>query len=46
MLPLRRSIEYKARVRFYASVLAERYRSEIADVFLTNEPLAKAYTEH
>jgi hypothetical protein len=31
---LKRSSEYKARVRSYALGLAERYRPEIADVFL------------
>ena len=34
MLPLKRSEEYKSRVRHYARNLAERYRPEIADVFL------------
>ncbi len=33
-LPLKRSGEYKTRVRKYASDLAERYRPEIADLFL------------
>ena len=33
-LPLKRSSEYKARVRSYALGLAERYRPEIADAFL------------
>jgi hypothetical protein len=33
-LPLKRSDEYKARVRKYAFDLAERYRPEIADLFL------------
>jgi len=32
--PLKRSSEYKARVKAYAAGLAERYRPEIADVFL------------
>ena len=32
--PLKRSSEYKARVRAYALGLAERYRLEIADAFL------------
>lgn len=36
MLALRRSSEYKARVRFYATELAKMYRPEIADVFLAN----------
>jgi hypothetical protein len=34
MLPLKRSEEYKSRVRSYAKNLVERYRPEIADVFL------------
>lgn len=33
--PLKRSSEYKARVRSYALGLAERYRPEVAGVFLT-----------
>lgn len=32
--PLKRSGEYKAKVKSYAMRLAERYRPEIADVFL------------
>jgi hypothetical protein len=32
--PLKRSSEYKTRVKKYATGLAERYRPEIADVFL------------
>jgi hypothetical protein len=32
--PLKRSSEYKSRVRSYALGLADRYRPEIADVFL------------
>ncbi|MCF6179321.1 MAG: hypothetical protein L3J63_08040 [Geopsychrobacter sp.] len=32
--PLKRSLEYKARVRDYARGLAQRYRPEISDVFL------------
>lgn len=32
--PLKRSSEYKARVKKYATELAVRYRLEIADVFL------------
>jgi hypothetical protein len=32
--PLKRSSEYKARVKAYAEGLAERYRPEIGDVFL------------
>lgn len=33
-LPLKRSWEYRDRVRFYAQGLADRYRTEIADAFL------------
>ena len=40
--PLKRSSEYKTRVRSYALGLAERYRSEIADVFLTRIEEAEA----
>lgn len=32
--PLKRSLEYQARVRRYAANLAERYRVEVADAFL------------
>ena len=32
--PLKRSDEYKSRIRKYAKALATRYRVEIADVFL------------
>jgi hypothetical protein len=32
--PLKRSTEYKTRVKAYAIGLSERYRPEIADVFL------------
>lgn len=34
VLPLKRSDEYKSRVRIYAKGLVKRYRVEIADVFL------------
>lgn len=34
--PLKRSSEYKVRIKAYAAGLAERYRPEIADVFLAN----------
>ena len=34
--PLNRSNEYKSRVRKYANELANRYRVEIADVFLSS----------
>jgi hypothetical protein len=33
-LPLKRSLEYKSRIKVYARGLAKRYRPEIADVFL------------
>lgn len=36
MLPLKRSAEYKARVKLYAAELAKLYRPEIADVFLAS----------
>ncbi|ANA39859.1 hypothetical protein A2G06_05345 [Geobacter anodireducens] len=32
--PLKRSLEYQARVRRYAENLAERYRVEVAEMFL------------
>lgn len=32
--PLKRSLEYQARVRMYAENLAERYRVEVAEAFL------------
>ncbi len=32
--PLKRSLEYQARVRRYAENLAERYRVEVAEAFL------------
>ncbi|QVW34280.1 hypothetical protein KIP69_11830 [Geobacter sulfurreducens] len=32
--PLKRSLEYQARVRRYAENLAERYRVEVAETFL------------
>jgi hypothetical protein len=41
-LPLRRSPEYKSRVRTYALGLADRYRPEIADAFLTRVKQAEA----
>lgn len=41
--PLKRSSEYKARVKAYAIGLAERYRPEIADVFLSNVEEAEAH---
>ena len=40
--PLKRSDEYKARVRSYALGLAERYRPEIAEVFLARVEAAEA----
>lgn len=39
---LKRSGEYKARIRAYALGLAQRYRPEIADVFLTRVEEAEA----
>ncbi len=33
--PLKRSLEYQSRVRHYAGNLAERYRIEVADAFLS-----------
>lgn len=40
--PLKRSSEYKTRVKAYAAGLAERYRPEIADVFLASIEEAEA----
>ena len=40
--PLKRSSEYKARVKAYALGLAERYRPEIADAFLVRVEEAEA----
>lgn len=40
--PLKRSSEYKSRVKLYAQGLAERYRLEIADVFLSKVEAAEA----
>lgn len=40
-LPLKRSPEYQARVRSYATRLAERYRPEIAEVFLDSVKAAE-----
>ena len=40
--PLKRSSEYKARIKTYAVGLAERYRPEIADVFLARVEEAEA----
>ena len=42
MRPLKRSEEYKSRVRSYAINLAKRYRPEIADVFLEKVKEAEA----
>ena len=42
MLPLKRSAEYKSRVRSYARNLAERYRPEVADVFLESVKKAES----
>jgi len=41
--PLKRSSEYKARVRAYAVGLAERYRPEIADAFLERVKIAEIF---
>lgn len=41
--PLKRSLEYQARVRFYAKNLAERYRLEVADSFLTRIEAAEKF---
>jgi hypothetical protein len=41
--PLKRSGEYKAGVRAYALGLAQRYRPEIADVFLAKVEEAEAF---
>ena len=41
-LPLKRSSEYKSRVKSYALGLVERYRPEIADVFLVRVEKAEA----
>ena len=40
--PLKRSSEYKSRVKSYALGLAERYRPEIADAFLSRVEEAEA----
>ena len=40
--PLKRSSEYKSRVKSYALGLAERYSLEIADAFLTRVQEAEA----
>lgn len=39
---IKRSCEYKAKVKAYALGLAERYRPEIADVFLESVEAAEA----
>lgn len=41
--PLKRSLEYQARVRLYARNLAERYRIEIADAFLDRIEAAEKF---
>jgi len=41
--PLKRSLEYQSRVRYYAENLAERYRVEIADVFLARIEAAEKF---
>ncbi len=40
--PLKRSSEYKIRIKAYATGLAERYRPEIADVLLASVSEAEA----
>lgn len=42
-LPLKRSLEYQSRVRLYAGNLAERYRIEVADVFLARIEAAEKF---
>ena len=39
--PLKRSLEYQSRVRHYAEKLAERYRVEVADAFLSHMEAAE-----
>jgi hypothetical protein len=41
--PLKRSLEYQARVRHYAATLAERYRVEVADAFLSRIEVAETF---
>jgi len=41
-LKLRRSPDYKARVRHYASNLRDRFRAEVGDVFLDDVKKAEA----
>ena len=41
--PLKRSLEYQARVRHYAANLAERYRVEVADAFLSRIEAAEKF---
>lgn len=41
--PLKRSLEYQLRVRRYALNLAERYRIEVADAFLTRIETAEKF---
>lgn len=41
--PLKRSLEYQQRVRHYALNLAERYRLEVADAFLTRIEAAEKF---
>ena len=42
-LPLKRSLEYQSRVRHYAANLAERYRIEVADIFLARIEAAEKF---
>lgn len=41
--PFKRSLEYQSRVRSYAENLAERYRVEVADVFLDRIEAAEKF---
>lgn len=41
--PLKRSLEYQARIRHYAAHLAERYRVDVADAFLANMEAAERF---
>ena len=41
--PLKRSLEYQARVRLYAAGLAERYRMEVVEAFLSRIEVAERF---
>jgi hypothetical protein len=41
--PLKRSLEYQSRIRFYAKNLSERYRIEVADAFLARIETAEQF---